>query len=84
MKQGFLRIFVLSAMGLLLIAADASAQQTERERRAANAAGSIYVISAKAGGVNFVEGKVAIARKDAKSGYLIKGDELEIGDKVST
>jgi hypothetical protein len=84
MKKGFLRIFVLSAMGLLLIAADASAQQTERERRAANAAGSIYVISAKAGGVNFVEGKVAIARKDAKSGYLIKGDELEIGDKVST
>ncbi|MCY7349018.1 MAG: FecR domain-containing protein, partial [Pyrinomonadaceae bacterium] len=34
--------------------------------------------------VNFVEGKVEIARKNAKSGYLLKGDELEIGDQVST
>ncbi|HEX8247972.1 MAG TPA: FecR family protein [Pyrinomonadaceae bacterium] len=84
MKQGFLRIFVLSAIGLLFIAANASAQQTEREKRAVNAASSIYVISAKAGGVNFVEGKVAVARNAAKSGYLIKGDELEIGDRVST
>ena len=85
MKQGFLRIFVLSALSLLLIAASAPAQQqTEREKRAVNAASSIYVISAKAGGVNFVEGKVAVARKDAKNGYLLKGDELEIGDKVST
>jgi hypothetical protein len=83
MKQGFLRIFVLSVVGLLSVAA-AFAQQTEREKRSINAAGSIYVISAKAGGVNLVEGKVAVARKDAKGGYLIKGDELEIGDKVST
>jgi hypothetical protein len=84
MKRSFLKTLVLSAIGLLLLAAVAPAQQTERERRAANAASSIYVISAKAGGINFVEGKVAVARKDAKSGYLIKGDELEIGDKVST
>lgn len=58
--------------------------QSEREKRAINAASSIYVISAKAGGVNYVEGKVAVTRQDAKSGYLIKGDDLEIGDKVST
>ena len=84
MKQGFLRIFVLSVVGLLLFGANAFAQQTESEKRAVNAASSIYLISAKAGGVNFVEGKVAVTRKDAKNGYLIKGDELEIGDKVST
>jgi FecR protein len=84
MKRNFFRTLVLSAIGLLLIAANAAAQRTEREQRAINAASSIYVISAEAGGVNFVEGKVAVARKDAKSGYLIKGDELEIGDKVST
>lgn len=82
MKQGFLRIFVLSVAGLLLTSA--AFAQSEQEKRAANAASSIYVISAKAGGVNFVTGKVAVARKDAKSGYLLKGDELEIGDKVST
>lgn len=43
-----------------------------------------YVISAKAGGVNYVEGKVAIARKEGKSGLLLKDDNIEIGDKVST
>ncbi|HEX9960328.1 MAG TPA: FecR family protein, partial [Pyrinomonadaceae bacterium] len=82
-KQGFLRFFVLSAIGLSLIVTGAFAQ-TERDTRAINAASSIYVISAKAGGINFVEGKVAVARKTAKSGYLLKGDELEIGDVVST
>lgn len=44
----------------------------------------LYVISAKAGGVNYVEGKVAVAAKNKKSGYLLKGDTLEAGDKVST
>lgn len=82
MKQGFFRIVVLSMVGLMLTAA--AFAQSEREKRAVNAASSIYVISAKAGGVNYVEGKVAVTRQDAKSGYLIKGDELEIGDKVST
>jgi hypothetical protein len=82
MKQGFLRIFALSVVGLMLTAG--AFAQSEREKRAVNAASSIYVISAKAGGVNYVEGKVAVMRAEAKSGYLLKGDELEIGDKVST
>jgi hypothetical protein len=43
-----------------------------------------YVISAKAGGVNFVEGSVTLTRADGKSGYLLKTDTLEIGDKVAT
>ncbi|MDQ3800869.1 MAG: hypothetical protein M3384_15590, partial [Acidobacteriota bacterium] len=90
MKHGFLRFFVLSAAGLLFAATAAFAQQevqeNERanERRAANAASSIYVISAEAGGVNYVEGKVAVTRKADRSGYLLKGDELKVGDTVST
>lgn len=44
----------------------------------------LYVISAKAGGVNYVEGKVMVAAKNKRSGYLLKGDTVEIGDKVST
>lgn len=54
------------------------------DNRIASAAGDMYVISAKAGGVNFVEGKVAVAKKNSRSGYLVKGDKLEVGDKVST
>lgn len=44
----------------------------------------LYMISAKAGGVNYVEGNVALNSKNKKSGYLLKGDALQIGDKVST
>lgn len=43
-----------------------------------------YVISAKAGGVNFVEGTVTVTRATGKSGYLMKNDTLEVGDKVTT
>jgi hypothetical protein len=82
MKKVLSKIFALTALCLLL-GIGVFAQQ-EDERRLTNAASSIYVISAKAGGVNFVTGKVAVDRKDGKSGYLIKGDELEVGDKVST
>ena len=46
--------------------------------------GDLYVISAKAGGVNYVEGKVLVAGKNKRSGYLLKGDAVEIGDTVST
>lgn len=48
------------------------------------AAGDKYVISAKAGGVNYVEGAVGVVRKGGKSGWLLKGDVLNIGDRVST
>ena len=53
------------------------------DNRVASAAGDMYVISAKAGGVNYVEGKVAVV-KNSRSGYLVKGDRLEVGEKVST
>jgi hypothetical protein len=44
----------------------------------------LYVISAKAGGVNFIEGEVSVAGKNKKGGYLLKGDSVLVGDKVST
>ena len=43
-----------------------------------------YVISAKAGGVNSVEGKVNVMRRAGTSGLLIEGDEVQIGDRVTT
>lgn len=44
----------------------------------------LYVISAKAGGVNYVEGKVGFVSKNKRSGYLLKGDKVEVGDKILT
>ncbi len=43
-----------------------------------------YVISAKAGGVNYVEGAVSIIRAQGKSGLLLRSDRVEIGDRVTT
>lgn len=72
----------LSAMAICLMFANLAFAQNDD--RVASAAGDLYVISAKAGGVNYVEGKVTVARANSKSGYLLKGDRLEVGDKVST
>jgi hypothetical protein len=49
-----------------------------------SAAGDKYVISAKPGGVGYIEGMVGIVRKSGPSGRLLKGDNVEIGDRVST
>lgn len=57
--------------------------QSDREVAVA-AAGDKYVISAKAGGVNYVEGSVSVLRKDGKSGYLTRRDQIEVGDVVTT
>lgn len=43
-----------------------------------------YVISARAGGVNAVEGTVTIIRTTGKSGVLLKRDQVEVGDRVTT
>ena len=48
------------------------------------AAGDRYVISARAGGVNYVEGTVAVVRTSGQSGLLLKGDTLQVGDRVFT
>lgn len=63
-----------------------SRKDTKKETREAAAASSLYVISAKAGAVNYVDGKVSLEKSKgkAKSGYLVKGDVLENEDKVKT
>jgi hypothetical protein len=75
------KIFSFLAIGVigLFMSVFASAQ----DERNASAVSELYVISAKAGGVNYIQGKVAV-KKETRSGYLLKGDRLEIGDKVST
>jgi hypothetical protein len=50
----------------------------------AAAAGSLYVVSAKAGGVNLVQGDATIVRDDGTSGPLLAGDRVKVGDIVST
>lgn len=75
--------FLLLAGILSLVTVSAIAQNSP-DSKVVSAAGDIYVVSAKAGGINFVEGKVSVERKNGKSGLLLKGDTLEIGDKVIT
>ncbi|MBK9165201.1 MAG: FecR domain-containing protein [Acidobacteria bacterium] len=43
-----------------------------------------YIISAKAGGVNLVEGQVEVLRRDGRKHILVKGDSIEVGDEVLT
>jgi len=45
---------------------------------------SPYLISAKAGGVNFVSGNVNIVHSSGISGVLLEGDEIAVGDHVTT
>ena len=43
-----------------------------------------FLISAKAGGVNYLEGDVTVARVNGTSGLLLRRDRLEVGDRVTT
>ncbi|HEY0428443.1 MAG TPA: FecR family protein [Pyrinomonadaceae bacterium] len=79
MKKIFRNIF---ALGLIAISFSINAF-AQKDKSVSNAA-QTYVISAKAGGVNYVEGNVTVLRKTGKSGYLLKKDNLEIGDRIST
>lgn len=49
-----------------------------------SAAGDAYVISAKAGGINHIEGTAVTIRSDGTSGRVVKGDTLEAGDVLET
>ena len=67
-------------VGLLgLFCATASFGQTEKTPTL-----SQYIISAKAGGVNYVGGKVTVMRRSGTSGLVVEGDEIQIGDRVTT
>ena len=43
-----------------------------------------YMISAKAGGINFTEGEISVMRSNGHSGVLLNRDQIEVGDRVST
>lgn len=79
----FYEKFLLMAGILGLVTVSALAQNSP-DSKVVSAAGDIYVVSAKAGGIGFVEGRVSVERKKGTSGLLLKGDSLEIGDKVMT
>ncbi len=68
---------------MAFIAFQTVSAQTDRDAAVA-AAGEKYTISAKAGGVNYVEGPVSVLRGDGRSGYLTRRDQIEVGDVVST
>jgi hypothetical protein len=57
-----------------------SAQSTDTR----SIAGDKWVISAKAGGVNYLVGDVQIMRETGRSGLLLKRDTVSVGDVVST
>lgn len=80
MKNKLRNIFGISLFTVLL----SGAVFAQGNGRASSATRDLYLISAKAGGVNLVEGKVTVAGRNKKSGYLLKGDVLEIGDRVAT
>ena len=65
---------------VLLLSVMSFAQKEQRT----SATGSKYVISAEAGGINYVDGKVMVSRGKDTSGYLLKGDSISVGDQVTT
>lgn len=71
-------------IGFTVLAIVCAAPAFAQDRTLSSAAGDKWVITAKAGGVNHVQGSVNITRQDAKSGLLLKGDAVEVGDRVST
>lgn len=80
MKRNIVTSFIF-ALSVVLFSGYVSAQSGNKT---VSSTADLYVISAKAGGVNFVEGKVVVAGRNKRSGYLLKGDAVEVGDKVST
>jgi hypothetical protein len=77
MKKLKFRLLMLVAIAVIAVAG-VSAQRT------ATSSTDKYMISAKAGGVNQIAGSVNIARVNDTSGLLLKGDQIEVGEKVST
>ncbi len=68
------------AVALLAISSVAVAQRVNNPTSVSDR----YIISAKAGGVNLVEGQVEVLRKDGRKHILVKGDSVEVGDEVLT
>ena len=76
--------WLFELVGLMILAALTVSAAIAQDQTLRSVAGDKWVITAKAGGVGHVEGAVAIARKQGRSGILLKGDNVEVGDRVST
>lgn len=79
MKPNYFRFLAVSIIGLML-----SVTMFAQDRREITSISSVYVISAKAGAVNYVSGEVFNLEKDAKKVALQKGSNIEDGDLVFT
>ncbi|MDQ3372527.1 MAG: FecR family protein [Acidobacteriota bacterium] len=79
MSKNLLSVFTVCVV-MVLLSTFGDAQVKVQDSSVKN----LYVISAKAGGVNYVEGKVSNARANGRSGLLLKSDTVEVGDKIST
>ncbi|MGI8639632.1 MAG: FecR domain-containing protein [Pyrinomonadaceae bacterium] len=79
MKKNLLNVFAVS-----LIIFSLSAMAFAQDNNSPSNVGNLYVISADAGGVNYVEGKVSVKQNNGRNGYLLRGDKLEVGEKVMT
>jgi len=71
-------------VGIALLAIFVAVPVYSQDTALRSAAGDKWVITAKAGGVNFLQGSVTVTRDSDKTGLLLKGDSIEVGDKVST
>ncbi len=71
-------------VGFAVLAIISATPAVSQDRTLSSVAGDKWVITAKAGGVNLVHGTVNVTRLTGKSGLLIKGDSVAVGDRVST
>ena len=71
MKSNYLLAAIVSVVGLVC-----SISVLGQDPKIAAAAGDRYVISAKAGGVNFVAGAVSVTRTACRMVLLLSGDDL--------
>jgi hypothetical protein len=78
MKKLRFRSMMLVAIAAFLVTG------VSAQRNTTSSAADKYMISAKAGGVNQIEGSVNIARVNDTGGLLLKGDQIEVGERVST
>ncbi len=84
--EGAMTKKIVLILGLAAIIPLTALNATAQDKRAdaIASANDKYVISAKAGGVNYLEGAVTVQRKDGTSGPLLRRDVVNVGDRVST
>lgn len=76
------RLIGIVGLAVLTLASFSAVSAQDRDLR--SVAGDKWVITAKAGGANFIEGTVNVTRVGGRTGRLLKGDSIDVGDRVST